>query len=182
MIVGDGLRFRAIEQEDLARFVRWFNDPEVLSGVSMFLPMAMWEEEQWFKALADRPQAERPLAIEIFSNEEWLHIGNLGLFSIDDRVHMAEVGISIGEKAYWNRGYGTRAMQLLLKHGFETLNLNRIALRVFANNPRAIRCYEKAGFVHEGRLRQAHYHEGEYVDILWMSVLRHEWDEKKGEA
>ena len=182
MIIGEGIRFRAIDQNDLPRFVRWFNDPEVLRGVSMFLPMAMWEEEQWFKALSERPQAERPMAIEILSGDEWVHIGNLGLFDIDGRTRSAEVGISIGEKVYWDQGYGTLAMQLLLKHGFNTLNLNRIALRVFANNPRAIRCYEKVGFVHEGRLRQAHFHEGEYVDILWMSILRHEWDRIKGKA
>ncbi|MGD8823083.1 MAG: GNAT family protein [Anaerolineales bacterium] len=183
MIIGRGIRFRAIEHDDLPLFVKWFNDPEVLQGVSLFLPMAMWEEEQWFEALADRPPAERPLAIDILNDEdEWIHIGNLGLFAIDERVHMAEAGIAIGEKAYWDQGYGTRAMRLLLKHGFETLNLNRIALRVFAHNQRAIRCYEKVGFVHEGRLRQAHFHEGEYVDILWMSILRHEWDQIKGEA
>jgi RimJ/RimL family protein N-acetyltransferase len=182
MIIGEEIRFRAIEHDDLPRFVKWFNDPEVLQGVSMYLPMAMWEEEAWFKALADRPQAERPLAIEILANDEWVHIGNLGLFDIDSRARTAEVGISIGEKAYWDQGYGTKAMGLLLKHGFETLNLNRIALRVFANNPRAIRCYEKVGFVQEGRLRQAHFHAGDYVDILWMSILRHEWDQIKGEA
>jgi RimJ/RimL family protein N-acetyltransferase len=181
MIIGDGIRFRGIERDDLPRFVEWFNDPEILQGVSMFLPMAMWEEEGWFEALADRPQAERPLAIEIFSDGSWVHIGNLGLFDIDGRVHSAEVGITIGEKEYWDQGYGTKAMKLLLKHGFETLNLNRVALRVFAHNARAIRCYEKVGFVEEGRLRQAHYHDGKYVDIIWMSVLREEWDRNKGE-
>ena len=72
-------------------------------------------------------------------------------------------------------------MELLVQHGFETLNLNRVALRVFANNARAIRCYEKVGFVHEGRMRQAHYDQGEYIDILWMSILRDEWEVKKGE-
>jgi RimJ/RimL family protein N-acetyltransferase len=67
-------------------------------------------------------------------------------------------------------------MDLLLRHGFCTLNLNRIFLRVFAENKRAIRTYEKVGFVHEGRLRQAVYKNGAYSDILYMSVLREEWD------
>jgi len=83
----------------------------------------------------------------------------------------------IGEKNYWNQGYGTESITLLLKHGFETLNLNRIMLRVYEDNPRAIRCYEKAGFVHEGRLREARYFEGVYRDVMLMSVLRREWDE-----
>jgi RimJ/RimL family protein N-acetyltransferase len=66
-------------------------------------------------------------------------------------------------------------MRLLLQHGFDTLNLNRVYLRVYANNVRATRCYEKAGFVLEGRMRKAHYQNGEYFDILLMSILRSEW-------
>jgi RimJ/RimL family protein N-acetyltransferase len=68
-------------------------------------------------------------------------------------------------------------MTLLLKHGFEILNLNRIMLQVYEDNPRAIRCYEKVGYKHEGRLRQARYWNGEYLDILIMSVLKEEWDQ-----
>jgi RimJ/RimL family protein N-acetyltransferase len=68
-------------------------------------------------------------------------------------------------------------MRLLLRIGFEKLNLNRVALEVFENNPRAIRAYEKAGFVHEGRRRQGIYKNGQYLDILLMSVIRSEWQE-----
>jgi RimJ/RimL family protein N-acetyltransferase len=75
----------------------------------------------------------------------------------------------------WNQGYGTDAMRLLLRHGFETLNLNRIMLDVYDTNPRAVRSYEKAGFIHEGRKRQGMYKNGRYIDILQMSVLREEW-------
>lgn len=64
-----------------------------------------------------------------------------------------------------------------LKHGFQNLNLHRIYLRVFANNVRAIRSYEKAGFVHEGRLRQAEFRQGQYLDVFFMSVLKSEWEE-----
>jgi RimJ/RimL family protein N-acetyltransferase len=64
---------------------------------------------------------------------------------------------------------------LLVRHGFGTLNLNRIYLRVYADNKRAIHTYEKVGFVHEGRLRQAAYKHGSYCDVLFMSVLREEW-------
>jgi diamine N-acetyltransferase len=66
-------------------------------------------------------------------------------------------------------------MRLLLQYGFNTLNLNRISLQVYHNNLRAIRSYEKAGYVHEGRKRQGMFQNGEYIDILLMSVLRSEW-------
>ena len=67
-------------------------------------------------------------------------------------------------------------MRLLLQHGFHTLNLNRIALDVYDTNLRAVRSYEKAGFVQEGRKRQAIFKDGKYIDILQMSVLREEWE------
>ncbi len=87
------------------------------------------------------------------------------------------MGIVIGEKTYWNKGYGTEVIGLLLRHGFTTLNLHRIYLRVFQNNKRAIRAYEKAGFIHEGRQRQAEFQDGKYLDVILMSVLKDEWKE-----
>jgi RimJ/RimL family protein N-acetyltransferase len=104
-------------------------------------------------------------------------IGNSGFFNVDWRVRSAELGIVIGDKAYWNQGYGTQAMRLLVHHGFTTLNLNRIFLRVYEDNPRAVRAYEKAGFFQEGRMRQGEYHDGRYLDVLLMSVLKFEWKE-----
>ena len=111
--------------------------------------------------------------------DDWLPVGNLGLHNIDWRCRSAEAGIFIGDKTRWNNGYGTEAMLLLLKHGFNTLNLNRIALDVYETNPRAVRCYEKAGFVNEGRKRQGMYKDGKYIDILQMSVLRDDWLSKQ---
>jgi len=81
----------------------------------------------------------------------------------------------------WNQGLGAEAMSLLLRHGFETLNLNRILLRVYADNPRAIRSYQKAGFVQEGTLREAVFKRGKFEDVHLMSVLRREWLARKKE-
>ncbi|MBU0512850.1 MAG: GNAT family N-acetyltransferase [Chloroflexi bacterium] len=175
MILGERIRLRALDKDDLPRFVQWLNDPEVRHGLAMYLPFSQTEEEQWFENMLKSPQEQHPLMIEIQAGEDWVPVGNVGLFGIDWRIRSAEVGIAIGEKKYWNQGYGTDALKLFLQHGFSTLNLNRIMLRVYETNPRAIRSYEKAGFVHEGRQRQAHFHNGEYVDVLLLSVLRSEW-------
>lgn len=175
MIYGERLRLRAVEKDDLPRFVAWLNDPEVRQGLALFLPLSQVEEERWFENMLEAPKEQRPLVIEVESEAGWTPVGNCGLFGTDWRVRSAEVGIFIGEKRYWDQGYGTEAMKLLLKHGFDTLNLNRIALRVFETNPRAFRSYEKVGFVEEGRLRQGYYQNGKYIDVLLMSVLRSEW-------
>jgi RimJ/RimL family protein N-acetyltransferase len=185
MIYGEKVRLRAVEEEDLPRFARWLNDPEVRKGLTLYLPLSIHDEEDWFEQMRKRPDEEKPLVIEIETEDGWEPVGNCGLFGLDWRVRSAEVGIFIGAKQYWNQGYGTNVMRLILKHGFETLNLNRIHLRVHANNPRAKRAYEKVGFVLEGRMRQAHFDRGEYHDVFFMSVLRSEWlesDDRKKAA
>lgn len=179
MICGDRIRLVAIEKEDLPLFVKWLNDPEVRDGLSMYLPMSMAQEEKWFEEMLKRDPNTQPLNIEARQGDEWIKIGNMGFFNFDHCARSAEVGIVIGNKDFWNQGYGTEAMTLMLKHGFETLNLHRIKLLVYEDNPRAIRCYEKVGYVHEGRLREERYHNGCYFDVLFMGMLKQEWDAKR---
>jgi RimJ/RimL family protein N-acetyltransferase len=175
MIYGKRIRLRHAERDDLPRFVAWLNDPQVTQGLGMFQPLSQVEEEQWFENLLQRPVEERPLTIDARLEDGWLTIGNSGYHNLDWRNRSTEVGIVIGDKSYWDQDYGTEAMQLLLEYAFNTLNLHRVYLRVFEDNPRAIRAYEKAGFIHEGRMRQAEYRRGGYRDVLLMSVLRSEW-------
>jgi RimJ/RimL family protein N-acetyltransferase len=177
MIYGERIRLRHVEREDLLLFVNWLNDPEVRQGLALYLPLSNAEEENWFEELLKRSKDEQPLVIEARGEAGWVMIGNSGFFRFDWRNRSAELGIMIGDKRYWNQGYGTEVMRLLLQHGFKTLNLHRIFLRVFENNPRAIRAYEKAGFQHEGRMRQAEFQDGKYWDVLLMSALFSEWQE-----
>jgi len=177
MISTDTLRLRAMTRADLPLFVNWLNDPEVIKGLMHYVPISLEDEEAWYESMRKRPREEHPLMIEVCTTDDWEPIGNCSLMDIDWRVRQAEFGIVIGAKQHWNRGFGTSALKLLLQHGFHTLNLNRIYLRVHATNPRAIRSYEKAGFIREGILRQAYYQNGAYVDVILMSVLRSEWEE-----
>lgn len=85
--------------------------------------------------------------------------------------------VRFGEKSYWDQGCGREAVGLMLRYRFNTLNLNRIYLRVYETNQRAIRAYKRAGFVHEGRMRQARFQDGGYIDVLLMAVLRSELQE-----
>jgi RimJ/RimL family protein N-acetyltransferase len=179
MINGERIRFRAIERADLPHFVDWINDPEVRRGISSYLPLSLVREEQWFEAMLKSPIEEHPFAMDIREGEAWILAGSVGLMHIDWISRKAEIGIMIGEKRFWNKGYGTEAMRLILKHGFETLNMHRLYLRVFSDNPGAIRAYEKAGFVLEARMREAHFADGQYKDDLMMSILRSEWQAGK---
>ena len=178
MILGERIRFRAIEREDLPMFVTWLNDPEVRQYLLMDMPLSQALEEDWYDNMRKEDPRRHPLMIEITTSAGWVSIGNISLFDFDDKNHSAEMGIMIGDKNYWNKGYGQEAVRLICKHGFETLNLHRIHLKVYAANQRGIRAYENAGFVHEGRLRQAMFFHGEYIDIILMGILRTEWRER----
>ena len=134
----------------------------------MYLPISRAEEEGWFGAqLAD--DSRRIFAIE---TEEGLHLGNVGLHSLDWTNRKAELGIVIAEKEYWGRGYGTDAVPSVLDFAFNAMNLHCTHLSVLEFNRRAIRCYEKGVFHQEGREREAFFRDGRYHDSLLMAVLR----------
>ena len=175
MIIGE----RAMEKGDLPAFVRWFNDPEVRRNLRIIQPLSMGQEEKWYTDMLTRPVEEHPLCIEVKQDEDWFLIGNLGFMHINQHDCSAEIGISIGEKQFWNQGYGTDAMRLIVGYRFENLNLNCIYLHVFETNPRGKRSYEKVGFSVDGRLRQARFLEGKYVDVFIMSILKSEWNVEK---
>lgn len=174
MLEGEKVRLRPIEREDLPRFVRWFADPEVRRHLLVYLPFSLTQEERWYEELQERLRRSESvvLALEMLDG---LHIGNIGLHEIDWKNRHAELGIVIGEKAYWGQGYGTDAIRTLLRLAFEEMNLHRVYLVVDEDNLRAIRCYEKCGFREEGRLREAVFREGQYHDQLVMSVLQAEF-------
>jgi diamine N-acetyltransferase len=178
MLIGKRVRLRAIEKEDLPRFVAWLNDPDVRKHLSLFPPLSLAQEEKWYERILQQHPAEQPMVIERDAPEGWTPIGNIGFNIIDWVNRKTELGIFIGDKSYWNQGYGREAIQLLLEFGFNTLNLNRIFLQVDETNPGGIHCYEHAGFVHEGRFRQAKFEDGRFIDILLMSVLSSEWQSR----
>ena len=176
MIVEKKVRLRAIEKEDLVNCKHWLNDREVTQFLLHHSPISMTMEEKWFEAQqAIPPENGQVLAIEALADGQWVYIGNTGLHNAEMTTREAEFGIFIGEKDFWNKGYGKEAILLTLQHGFEDLNLNRIFLYVFENNPRAIASYKAAGFVHEGTLREAIFKNGRYYNVSVMSVLRSEW-------
>lgn len=177
MIYGERVRLRAIERSDIPTFVRWFNDPEVRRYLTVQTPVSTAQEELWFEDILQRQQRREDFIFvaEARVGDEWVPIGNVGLHRINWKDRSAVFGIVLGEKAYWDQGYGTNATRTVLRFAFEELNLHRVELEVIDENIRARRCYEKAGFRHEGTRRQAIFSEGRYYDVYLMSVLREEF-------
>jgi hypothetical protein len=111
MLTREKIRLRAVERDDLPRFVTWLNDPEVRQGLAIYQPMSGAQEEGWYENTLKQPVQEQPLVIEIDTPQGWTAIGNLSLMNLDWHTRSAEVGIFIGEKSYWSQGYGRAAMK-----------------------------------------------------------------------
>jgi len=178
-LIGERLYLRPLEMEDVPTCLRWINDPEVTKTLGIYRPMNGLRERGWFERLY---KDDRDIVLAIVLKEQDEHIGNIGLHRIDWKDRGAELGIIIGKRDEWDKGYGTEATSLMLGYGFERLGLHRIYLRVYANNPRGIRCYEKAGLRREGVLRESHFAEGRYWDTIIMGILEEEWRELRSAA
>jgi len=167
------LRLRPITEADLPDYLRWFADPEVAQFLGRERgDMTMEMEREWLAQInAADPACERYWAID----GDGRHIGNCALRR-GEAQGIANFGIAIGDKAAWGKGYGTAALREVLRIGFAEMGLRRIHLVTFTDNPRAIRCYEKCGFRHEGLRRQARLKDGHWRDEVLMAILREEWE------
>ncbi|MFN3692127.1 MAG: GNAT family N-acetyltransferase, partial [Fervidobacterium sp.] len=167
MIMTSGsIKLRPLELSDSKTLVEYLNNEEVKEFVGLFYPVNNFLEEEWIKRNAINHN-NIVLGIEY----EGKLIGTVGFHNIEWIIRSAEFGIAIYNPNFWNKGIGTIVTKLMLKYGFEYLNLNRIWLTVFENNTRAIHVYEKCGFIQEGRKRQGRYYKGHYWDVILMSIL-----------
>ena len=152
--------------------VRWSKDNEFqrLYGAD---PASLWPAKQIKEHLEHDLADFIVLGIRTLDDDRL--IGTIDLGGFDWAAQVAWVGIGIGEREYWGKGYGSDAMRLMLRYAFEVLNLNRVSLDVFEYNQRGIACYQKCGFKEEGRLRQMLNRYDKRWDMILMGILRSEW-------
>lgn len=177
---GELVRLSALDPEEFGKaYSRWDRDSE-LSRYHMFSIGHLYSPEKkktdLEKEIEEGSNAGFVFSIRTLDGDKF--IGDIGYFVINWSARDAIVGLAIGDRAYWGKGYGTDVMRVALRHAFIETNLNRMTLIVFEYNPRAIRSYEKVGFRHEGRLRKAMNMDGKRWDAIHMGILREEWMEK----
>lgn len=176
-IIGEKIYLRPLDMDDVDSFVLWLNDAEVRQYLSMAFPFNKIREKEFIEKLY---KDDREVVLGIVLKENDKLIGNLALHKISISCRHAGLGIVIGDKSCWSKGYGTEALNLMLGYGFDQLNLHRIFLTVLSFNERAIHTYEKVGFRREGISRDHIYRNGEYHDLYYMGILEHEWREQNG--
>jgi len=164
---GRKVRLRPIREEDLARIVRWRNDPQILSRLLSHRKLTIEKQREWFAKLPG-DESKRSFIIETLDGRA---VGQGGFGSIDAHSRTAELGVMIGERSEQGRGYGSEAVRLLAEYGFGGLGLHRIQLRVLEGNDRALGIYRKLGFRDEGRLREAIFKDGRFLDVLLLGML-----------
>ena len=158
-----------LDRRDWRRVAEHFRDPEIayLNGTPPNR-MPVWLLRRVLRADARRHDRA---TYGIF-DEEGAYIGTIELYDI--REERATLGIIIGERSHWNRGYGPEAMEVLLLDAFEERGLQVIALHTFADNPRAQAAFKKVGFSEVRRVPAP----GGRVDVQ-MSLQRHVWLEQR---
>ena len=166
------IRLRAREAEDEPLLYRWFNDPEVTEFLTIRYPLSHAQERAFIERNQEASFSGASFGVETLTDPRL--IGGVSLESASPENRSAVLGIAIGEKQFWDGGYGTDTMRTVCRFGFEMMNLHRIELEVIADNQRARHVYEKVGFRNEGCRRDALYKFGAYHDILVMGLLEGE--------
>lgn len=161
---------RPLERFDLEALAKWRNDPEIHPQFFNTFPIAVSGQEAWYQDLLKRPDAKL-FIIETLADGK--AIGTIGYDHIDWKNQKAEFGNTlIGELAHRGKSLGKEAVRLMVHFGFSEMNLNRIYLKVYANNKLAIHVYESCGFQVEGILREEYFHSGAFYDVSLMAILR----------
>ncbi len=178
---GKLVRLAATDPEELSKsFSRWNRDSE-FKRLLDFDPARMHSTKaikEWMEKHMESEKDTFWFSIRTLEDDRLLGDADLAVINWGSRD--AFVGLGIGERDFWGKGYGTDAMALILRYAFLELNLRRVTLNVFEYNERAMRSYEKVGFRLEGRQRQIMQREGRRWDILFMGILREEWLAQNG--
>ena len=172
MLKGEKVLLRPMQEADIARQHEFNQDVELYLLDGDYPHVSSWQAARTFYESRTTPRDDMaPFAIEA----DGIYIGYCSLMNLEHRHRNFELGIMIGDRAYWGRGYGRDAVTVLLHYGFHHLGGRRINLPTHARNKRAIRCYLACGFIEEGRPRQVVWIDGGYVDLVNMAILRDEW-------
>lgn len=168
------VRLAAPQPDDWEIKARWYEDSEFLRLVDSEPARPKSAEE--LKADSEKhTRGPDIFSFHIRTLENDLLIGFINIHRIEWNNASGWLGMGIGDREYWDRGYGSDALDLILNYAFNELNLYRVGLTVFGYNQRARRVYDKVGFVEEGVQRQALFRDGERHDLTFMGLLASEW-------
>lgn len=174
-IDGKDIYLRELEAEDInENYQQWFNDSEVCRFNSHHrFPNYRQNMQDYYDHVI---KSKNNLILAIVDKQTDKHIGNISLQDIDQINRSAELAIIIGDKNYWGRGVGKEAVNLIVRHGFKSINLNRIYCGTADNNVGMQKIAEACGFKKEGAARGALFKDGHYHDMINYGLLAVEYE------
>ena len=178
-MIGQHVMLREYRQDDFASIRKWANNRETTQYLSplFWFPQTEADTTDFLnRVMHGSPNGAFFVVADVKTQS---YIGQLDIYEINWKLRCGTLGAVIGSPEHRGKGYGTEAMRLLTEYAFRVLGLERLQLEVYAGNPGAIRCYEKAGFVHEGTRRHAAMVDGEYRDVHLMAILKGDYAKQK---
>lgn len=165
---------RALQKSDLNKeYVKWLNDRDVSKYlISTVFPSNMEQLVDFYKNIS---VSKNDVMFAIIRQDTKKHIGNIKLGNINWVHRHGYMGILIGDKNSWGKGFAQEATGLLLNYAFNQLNLNKVLLDVYANHAAAIKAYANVGFKEEGRLKNMLFSNGKFEDQIIMAITKDEY-------
>ena len=170
MIEGERIRLRKIELTDVNEDYRaWMNDPEVVRYTeSRFRTHSLEDIRAYVQSVRSDANS---VFFAIIEKETGKHIGNIKIGHMLPVHRTADVGVIIGDRNCWGKGYATEALKLTAAYAAEPLKLHKLWAGIYADNPGSIQAFRRAGFVEEGRFARHWFSGPDYVDGLQMGLL-----------
>ena len=173
-ISGDNIYLRGLKKSDLeGEYFGWLDDREVTKFMdSGVFPNTMVKMEEFYRNIA---LSNDNVMLVIIHKETNKHIGNIKLGPIKWISRVSPLGIIIGDKEFWGKGYGTEAIRLVLDYTFKRLNLHKVTAGIVAIHDASVKAFQKAGFEIEGRAKSQFFLDGEYYDSLYLGITKEDF-------
>ena len=172
------LYFRALTAADArGNYLKWMNDAEVTQYLES--RFQAHSEESLAAYIEQMSSTKDNIFCAIVLKHDDRHIGNIKLGPIEWVHRRAEVGLLIGEKDCWGKGYGTEAYKLMAEHAFFTLNLHKVTAGAYAENEGSIKAMARAGFTQEGRRKEHYFLDDKYTDLLIYGLLKPDFERQE---
>lgn len=170
IVNGRDIYLRPISLDDISQnYVNWMNDPQINQYLeSRFSEQTLDSVQDFVISMIESPEN---ILFAICEQESGHHVGNIKIGPLNTIHSHAEIGLLIGKKECWGKGYGSEAIALVVEYAFKTLNIHRLTSGAYAENIGSVKAFQKNGFIIEGTYRNHVLHNGVFVDCIRMGII-----------
>lgn len=168
------MHLRELKEKDAEGMLEWMHDPDIQKNFRFTINNKTREDAlEFIRNAVSEPINGKSIHYAIVDEDDE-YLGTISLKDVDLTVRSAEYAISMRKKAQ-GKGYAYKATKEILRIAFEEFGFERVYLNVLSENERAIRLYEKCGFIYEGEFRNHLFLNGRYKSLKWYGMLKQEF-------